>query len=291
MVDMRGSGASYKDGAVGWVNAGLRQTVIPEVGNDDWTMDDEALYDVPAILEYVREQTGHARCNWVGHSLGGMLMFAFFERSPYADRVSNFVAMGSPACVAESPERDRMLRANRGLRVLLKAAEHRPDRPAAVDRQAAAARHDRPLLLFGRERRGADRRPLLRLHPGGPGAGGPEAARLATWRRATCSRPTGRSTTSSGSTDVDAPTLVVAGDGDILADLYSNWRTYEALGSADKTFLRFGRAQGHVADYGHCDLVWSRHAPVEIFPEIIDWLDERQPGVTPSPQSTPRPRY
>jgi hypothetical protein len=40
-----------------------------------------------------------------------------------------------------------------------------------------------------------------------------------------------------------------------------------------------------VDDYGHCDLVWSRHAPREIFPPIIDWLDQRQPGPGPSPQS------
>ena len=87
-----------------------------------------------------------------------------------------------------------------------------------------------------------------------------------------------------GLPEVKTPTLFIAGDGDILADLQSKWKTYEALGSPDKTFLRFGLAEGHVADYGHCDLVWSRHAPVEIFPEIIDWLDRRSSPVRGSPQ-------
>ena len=81
VVDMRGSGASYRDGTIGWVNSGLRQTVIPEVGNDEWNMDDQAIYDVPAILDYVAQKTGSDQVNWVGHSLGGMLMFAFLERS------------------------------------------------------------------------------------------------------------------------------------------------------------------------------------------------------------------
>ena len=49
--------------------------------------------------------------------------------------------------------------------------------------------------------------------------------------------------------------------------------------------MRFGKSNGHVDDYGHCDLVWSRHAPQEIFPPLIDWLDQRQPGVGPSPQA------
>src|SRR5690606_27642644 len=104
VVDMRGSGASYRDGTVGWVNAGLRQTFIPEIGNDEWTMDDQALYDVPAILDLVQRETGNSRVNWIGHSLGGMLMFAFLERSDQAHRIANFVAMGSPACVAQSTE-------------------------------------------------------------------------------------------------------------------------------------------------------------------------------------------
>ena len=45
--------------------------------------------------------------------------------------------------------------------------------------------------------------------------------------------------------------------------------------------MRFGRRDGQVADYGHCDLVWSRYAPREIFPPLIDWLDQHQPGAAP----------
>ena len=84
--------------------------------------------------------------------------------------------------------------------------------------------------------------------------------------------------------EITTPTLLVAGDGDIMSDVPSTELTLAALGSPDKSLMRFGKSQGHVADYGHCDLVWSRHAPVEIFPPIIDWLDHRQPGAGPSPQ-------
>ena len=63
--------------------------------------------------------------------------------------------------------------------------------------------------------------------------------------------------------------------------------TLDAMSSPDKTLLRFGRRDGHYDDYGHCDLVWSRHAPQEIFPPVIDWLDRRQPGAVGTP---PRPQ-
>ena len=97
---------------------------------------------------------------------------------------------------------------------------------------------------------------------------------------------------------VTLPTLMIAGDGDIMSDVASTRLTFNALGSRDKTLLRFGKAEGQIADYGHCDLVWSRHAPREIFPPLIAWLDTRQPLSTPqqplpapqsSPQSVPPP--
>jgi pimeloyl-ACP methyl ester carboxylesterase len=84
---------------------------------------------------------------------------------------------------------------------------------------------------------------------------------------------------------IQTPTLLVAGDGDIMSDVPSTELMLAKLGSPDKLLMRFGRSGGYVADYGHCDLVWSRHASKEIFPPIIDWLDRRQPGVAASKQS------
>ena len=70
-----------------------------------------------------------------------------------------------------------------------------------------------------------------------------------------------------------------------MSDVPSTELTFAGLGSPDKAIMRFGKSNGHVDDYGHCDLVWSRHASREIFPPIIDWLDQRQPGTGPSPQA------
>jgi pimeloyl-ACP methyl ester carboxylesterase len=84
---------------------------------------------------------------------------------------------------------------------------------------------------------------------------------------------------------VTTPLLMIAGDADVMSDMPSTEATYERVSSTDKTLLRFGRSHGHIDDYGHCDLVWSRYAAFEIFPKIIDWLDERQPRPHPTPQS------
>jgi hypothetical protein len=78
--------------------------------------------------------------------------------------------------------------------------------------------------------------------------------------------------------EITTSTLLIAGEEDIISDIPSTELTFAGLGSPDKTLLKFGKSNGHVADYGHCDLVWSRHAPREIFPPLIDWLDQHQPG-------------
>ena len=76
-----------------------------------------------------------------------------------------------------------------------------------------------------------------------------------------------------------------------MADVPSTLLTFHGLASADKTILRFGRLDGHLADYGHCDLVWSRNAPKEVFPALIKWLDRRQPGAVATRQSLPPPPH
>ena len=74
-----------------------------------------------------------------------------------------------------------------------------------------------------------------------------------------------------------------------MSDVPSTKLTLAALGSFDKSLMRFGRGDGHIADYGHCDLVWSRNASKEIFPPVIDWLDRRQPGPALASPQQPQP--
>ena len=283
IVDLRGSGSSQRLGRIGRINARLRQTPLLELGEGKWTVDDQVRYDVPAVLDYVRRETGHDRVNWVGHSLGGMLMFAFLETQPRPERIANFVAMGAAVHLVEAPDHD-LLRANRALRVLLRFVSTgrmaRPMmyyRPQALDRidgfYFTAANVDRRTIdrFYGYTLENTGRGAMRQLDPFLEFGHFVSADRTIDYAQLL-----GR---------VRTPTLVVAGEGDCLSSMASNLTTFNALGSPDKSVLRFGKRDGHVDDYGHCDLVWSRYAPVEIFPPLIDWLDQRQPGVRPTPQA------
>ena len=63
----------------------MRRTFLREWGERDWNVDDLVHYDVPAILDYVERRDRRDRVNWIGHSLGGMLIFPYLELSPRPD--------------------------------------------------------------------------------------------------------------------------------------------------------------------------------------------------------------
>jgi pimeloyl-ACP methyl ester carboxylesterase len=282
VFDIRGSGETAH-ARHEHINRVMRHTFLRECGEWSWTVDDLVHYDVPAILEYVQRETGHDRVNWVGHSLGGMLIFPYLELSPHPERVANFVGMGSTIIQAEIPQSD-MLAANRGLRVLsLFASPGRLGRPLAFFRLPGMGQIDR----FYYSSENVDRATISRfygytLEDTGPGALRQLDPYLEYGHMLSADRTIDYSARLG---EIRTPTLLVAGDGDIMSDVASTELTFAALGSPDKAIMRFGKSNGHVADYAHCDLVWSRHAPREIFPPIIDWLDLRQPGAGPAPQA------
>ncbi len=271
-------------GVVGKINSALRQTPLLEIGDGDWNVDDEIRYDVPAILAHIRKMTGQERVNWVGHSLGGMLMFGFLETSPEAWRIANFVGMGSTITLSDVPQRD-MLRANRALRWLMYlVSTGRVARPMMLYRPPGLATIDR----FYYTAANVDRRTVNRFYGftlENPGRGA--LKQLDPYLEfGHFFSADGRIDYSNRLGEITTPTLLIAGDGDIMSDIASTEMTLDGLASPDKTLLRFGRLEGQVDDYGHCDLVWSRHAPREIFPALIDWLDPRQPGPPPSAQDS-----
>jgi len=282
VFDIRGSGENAHLGRCDRINRHLRQTFLKERGERSWTVDDLVKYDVPAILDYVKSETGHDRVNWVGHSLGGMLIFPYLELAPHPERIANFVGMGSTIIQAETPQTD-MLRANQGLRLLtLVASPGRLGRPLAFLKVPGMERIDR----FYYSNENVDQLTVSRfygytLEDTGAGALRQLAPYLKNGHMLSADRTVDYSAMLAG---ITTPTLLVAGDGDIMSDVPSTNLTLAGMGSPDKTLMRFGKSNGHVADYGHCDLVWSRHAPREIFPPLIDWLDLRQPGAGPSPQ-------
>lgn len=285
VFDIRGSGENGRIGRLDQRNRRRRNTPFRELGEGKWNVDDLMRYDVPAILDYVQRETGRDQVNWVGHSMGGMLMFPYFELDATSHtRIANFVAMGSTITLADAPKYD-MLMANRAIRTLNHfASPGRLGRPLSFFRMPGMNIID----SFYYDEDNVDQRTVSRfygytLEDPGPGA----------FRQLDRYLKCGHMYSSDGQLDYSAmldrvkvPLLMIAGEGDIISDVPSTEITFYSIRSPDKTLMIFGTHYGQVADYGHCDLVWSRHAATEIFPPLIDWLDQRQPGPPIAVRST-----
>ena len=66
-----------------------------------YTFDEFAAHDLPAAVDRVLELTGEEQVGWVGHSMGGMLLYAYLRQHP--DRVAAGVAVSSPVQFGEQP--------------------------------------------------------------------------------------------------------------------------------------------------------------------------------------------
>lgn len=285
VYDARGSGNSTPE-RLAKVNNFLRNTPFPERGERTWTTDDQAYNDIPAVLEYVRKRTGQEQVNWIGHSLGGMLMFTFLEEHPERHRIANFVGMGSTAVVFPTKDSKEMARANAGICLLSKVAStSRIARPMRFGRPPGLAYIDR--FYYTRdnvETLTVDRFYGYTLEDPGTGALKQLQPYLGKGQFLSAD---GKTDYSANLDQIKTPTLFIAGQGDVMADVQSKKWTFDHLSSTDKTFMVFGKSTGYQLNYGHCDLVWAKSAPTEIFPEIIHWLDPRQRTIA-TPQALPQ---
>jgi predicted alpha/beta hydrolase len=235
-----------------------------------WTFDDLALHDVPTAVRHVARMT-RRRVAWVGHSMGGMLLYASLG-GPGGAELPIVAGVTLAAPVAFPPVSSELL-ARLG-RLLLDVAltETIHQRLALgvlwqlVGRTAA--------LGIGMNPANVDRRVVgAALQHALCNVSRAKLRQLSDWSL------TGRFASVDGRVDyraalahITTPLLVVAGTADRLATPATVERALAHLPPRTATYLEAGRGQGFSVDYGHVDLVLGRAAPAEIFPAIADWL-------------------
>lgn len=75
--------------------------------------------------------------------------------------------------------------------------------------------------------------------------------------------------------DVTVPSMCLAAVADkTIAPPSGCERVYASLGGLNKTFILFGRENGHAEDYTHSRVVSSRNASVDVWPVIGRWLTD-----------------
>jgi pimeloyl-ACP methyl ester carboxylesterase len=284
VVSLRGAGSSTKPGfsalksiiTTRWADLPAtipRATLDPSKAN--WAVDDYIDHDVPAIISYVTQATGRRKLYWVGHSMGGMILYSHLERVPDAP-VAGFVAVASPMNIPQPPN-DHLqgVLKQEGL-LKISALAINTTLPAKLTSPLGGAVQT-PLDTLFYNRENMDHLTITNLFlnvvediPQGVLDQFMQLIRTGEFQRADGSYNYTRNLGK-----VTVPILLVAGQVDNLAPPEVVRFAYDHVGSADKTYKMFGTETGYQADYGHNDLVLGKHSKVEVFPVIARWLTER----------------
>ena len=217
--------------------------------------------DLPAALARVRQYSGHPRALWIGHGLGGQLLYAYLARGGAHDLAAG-VTLGAPVRFGPIASRARLLaRAAR----LLPAGLRLPARRLA---QLAATAEDGRLagLGLGRDLDGPRTRGLM-VH----GAADLPAELLqqaARWLESgtLCDRDD-RFDYVAAIAGLRFPVLGVAAHGDPMGPPGDAWPALDALDGDGVERIELDDT------WGHLDLLVGRRAEVEVMPAVVEYLD------------------
>ncbi|MDP2272844.1 MAG: alpha/beta hydrolase [Archangium sp.] len=231
-----------------------------------WTFHDYLEHDVPALLQRVKEESGQSQVHLVGHSMGGILamchgivsggeglrsLTALGSALDYGIGVSGF---GPIKRVQPVLERLTSLPWGVAMQVIspllarisdpLAGFNFHPDNAEAAVVRAVYSN------AFGAIPTALLSSLSTALGPGGLQSRGGEAfqARAATLK---------------------TPLLLMAASDDRQCPLLALEATAAATSAK---VLRFGSRHGHRAEYGHFDLLLGKHAPEEVWPQVLQWL-------------------
>lgn len=245
-------------------------------GSFDFGFEDY-LYDVSAIIKKVKTLEGSEKVHWIGHSMGGMVIYLAVSRKPeISQSLASFTAISSPYTIWTPFEIFKLTRKNFDeLSYLLKKVDrvHFSFFSSLISFFLPVFDFSRLFLPF------ADLEYLV-------------------WNIDNVSRDYRKSAmkaTADVSTRVlekflkvgigyedfgfnldafDVPSLFVVGVKDYLATPPAVKLAFLKSGSKNKSFVLAGVGEGFRADYGHVDITASDFAVEEIFPVVLNHIEK-----------------
>jgi pimeloyl-ACP methyl ester carboxylesterase len=245
------------------------------------TVDDYLHKDIPAALAFIREKTGYEQVHWVGHSMGGMLFYAY--QAVYGgENIASATTMGSPIGFKNTKIRNAawfaflsamcpalLSGAIRGLAPF--SPLFRPQMPG-LPMNWDNLHPDMDAQAFFN---------LLEVVPGGVAKQMNRWAVTRDWKM------------NDGTLDVPAelrkgtvPLLAFFAPLDPFVNMADAEDFMDNLPADDKAMVVLSKEEGCAKDYNHCDIPFSPNADVEVFIHVIEWVQEHAIGKrTASPAS------
>ena len=235
-----------------------------------------AEHDLPVGVRGVLERTSAPALDYVGFSMGGMLLYAAIGRSVPEALIRRVVIVGSPGRVGVARWMRPLLRLVP--RALVPTMRFRL---GAAGVAFASEWLRTPFHAFtinpGNVAPGITRAAMMNLIEDIPG---PLYADFVEWAGSDGEIRTSQGAALAGLQGVGTPALFLAGTADKLAPIASVRRAFDAWGkdrpTVAKRFVSVGRAFGQLQDYGHGDLVIGASVAVDLFAPIASFLEEDQ---------------
>ncbi len=238
-----------------------------------YSMDEYVNEDLDAAIGHVLAQTGAGKLNYIGHSMGGIIMHARLGTLK-EERVANFIAIASPMNFLPYNKWTFTLYRMRQGMVLLPVL---PLRPGAIMGSFIPEMLYAPFMnaFLNPENTEGQVKTLL-MQRAINNISKPEIKQfIHMTENGGMYSADGKISYRDNLRNVSVPVYLMAGRRDELADPAVVRDVYERVGSKDKTFEIFSRADGYADDYGHTDLIFGKQAHKEVHPKIVDWLNKR----------------
>jgi predicted alpha/beta hydrolase len=236
-----------------------------------FSFDDYLRRDVPAAIAKVRAVADAAQVHWIGHSMGGLLLYAHLA-SGGADTLASGTAIGSSLDYSQAVSGFHQLLA---LRRFGKLAPFVPIGAAMFASAPWAGRFETDFERFNLWPSNVEPALIRRLHASTfHSVSTPVLLQLGT-----AFEPGGLRSADGAIRYMDAlraaqvrtPVLAVTGDRDEQCSTEAASVPLSALVGETRLAVH-GPEHGHASHYGHFDLVIGRRAPSEVWPTIEAWL-------------------
>ena len=243
----------------------------------NYSVDDHISNDVPAVIRLVKEKTGARKVHWIGHSMGGMVMFAYLatHAQEAAKDVDTFVAVSVPMVMFHPLNKAMQLQVDHA--GALKAGNVFVSTSydafvAKVLGKLAPPTGSESLFL---NRDNVDDAVLrLLAHKAQESISPGQLEQLLAMAAEEDFYSQDRKVNYTALLDrVTTPTLFMVGQLDNMASIGAVKFAYRQVSSQDKAYRLFARINGDRADYGHDDIIIGKHARKEVYPVISNWLE------------------
>jgi pimeloyl-ACP methyl ester carboxylesterase len=238
----------------------------------DVCFEDYVHQDLPTAIAHILRNADGERIHWIGHSMGGMLLYAY-ELAHGRDALASGITLGTP------PGFDGVRHSRHT--VALAIMTRFPQSSAVLLRLTTPII---PLLRISNTiapinwdnmQSGVHFYNLMELPPPRVLAQFSQWTQTNEWRL-----DDGHLDVLTGLRTLATPLLTIGGAADSLAPPRNLEEFHEHLPGDDKALLILSRANGNSADYNHVDLVFSRRGKKEVFQPILEWLQRHGPYET-----------